>query len=186
MGVGSSEMLFLTQFISNRPQYVVVDRCSSKLVNVISGVPQRSVLGPQLLLLYSMDIFSILKNMLYGYAGNSTLVAIVPCPGERVVLTESLNRDLNRVHMWCDLWGMKSKASKTKTMIVPRSCTIHHQSSPLTLDGTVLKQCAGLVILGMMLMLRMTIRTSSLHFHSCSSESWYHEKVLISHFVDYG
>ena len=81
----------------------MVDGCLSKLVNVMSGVPQRSVLGPQLLLLHSIDLYSILKNMLYGYAGNSTLVAIVPCPGERVVLTESLNRDLNRVCMWCDL-----------------------------------------------------------------------------------
>ena len=38
----------LTQFLSNRVQYVVVDGCHSKLVNVVSGVPQGSVLGPQL------------------------------------------------------------------------------------------------------------------------------------------
>ena len=43
----------LTQFLSNRSQYVVVDGYYSKLVNVVSGVHQGSVLGPQLLLLYT-------------------------------------------------------------------------------------------------------------------------------------
>ena len=49
--------------------------------------------------------------------------------------------------MWCYLWGMKLKASKTKTMIVARSRTIHTQSTPLTLDGTVRKNSGDLVIL---------------------------------------
>ena len=35
----------LTQFLSNRSQYVVVDGCRSKLVNVVTEVPQESVLG---------------------------------------------------------------------------------------------------------------------------------------------
>ena len=36
-----------------------------------------------------------------------------------------MNRDLNRVSVCCDLWGMKLNASKTKTMIVSRSRTVH-------------------------------------------------------------
>ena len=44
----------------------------------------------------------------------------------------------------CDLWGMKLNANKTKTMIVSRSRTMHPQSSPLTIDGTVLKECGDL------------------------------------------
>ena len=39
VGVGSSVPSVLTQFLSNRSQYVVVDGCRSKLVNVVSGVP---------------------------------------------------------------------------------------------------------------------------------------------------
>ena len=59
-----------------------------------------------------------------------------------------MNRDLNRVSVWCSLWGMKVNASKTKTMIVSRSRTVHPLLTPLTLDGTVLKESADLVILG--------------------------------------
>ena len=39
-GVGGSVLSVLTQFLSNRSQYLVVDCCRSKLVNVVSGVPQ--------------------------------------------------------------------------------------------------------------------------------------------------
>ena len=57
-------------------------------------------------------------------------------------------RDLRRVSEWCDLWGMKLNASKTKTMIVSRSRTMHPQPPPLTVGGTVLKESDDLVILG--------------------------------------
>ena len=53
VGIGGSVLSVLTQFLSNRAQYVLVDGCRSKLVNVVSGVPQGSVLGPLLLLLYT-------------------------------------------------------------------------------------------------------------------------------------
>ena len=103
----------------------MVDGCRSKLVNVVSGVPQGSVLGELLFLLYTSEPFSILKNKLIGYADYSTLIAIVPSPGLRVAVAVSLCRDLVKVSAWCDLWGMKLNASKTKTMIVSRSRTMH-------------------------------------------------------------
>ena len=87
----------LTQFLSSRSQHVVVDGCRSKLVNLVSGVPKGRVLDPQFFLLYTTELFSIVENMLYGCADDSTLVAVVPSPAERVAVTESLNRDLNRV-----------------------------------------------------------------------------------------
>ena len=82
-----------------------MDGCRSKLVNVVSGVLQGSVLDTLLFLLYTSDLFSILENKLIGYADDSTLTAVVPSPGVRVTVADSLNRDLIRVNAWCDLWG---------------------------------------------------------------------------------
>ena len=89
-----------------------------------------------------------MENKLYGHADDSTLVAVVPSPGERVAVSESMNRDQNKISVWCDLLGMKLNESKSKTMIVSRSRTVHPQLTPLTVDGTVLKESADLVILG--------------------------------------
>ena len=54
VGIGGSVLSILTQFLSNRSQQVMVDGCRSKLVNVISGVPQGCVLG-QLLLFWKIS-----------------------------------------------------------------------------------------------------------------------------------
>ena len=124
MGIGGSVLSILTQFLSNRSQQVVVDGCRSKLINIVSGVPQGSVLSPLLFLFY------ILKNKLIFYADDSTLIAVVPSPDVRVAIEESLIRDIGRVSEWCDLWGMKLNASKTKTMIVSRFHTMPNAMHP--------------------------------------------------------
>ena len=105
VGIGGSVLSILIQFLSNRSQHVMVDGCQSKLVNAVSGVLQGSVLGPVLFLLYTSELFSILENKLIGYSDDSTLMAVVPSPGVRVAVAESLIRDLGRVSEWCDLWG---------------------------------------------------------------------------------
>ena len=83
-------------------------------------------------------------------------MTVVPSQGVRVAVAESLIRDIFRVSEWCDLWGMKFNASKTKTMMVPRSHTMHLQSPPLTIIRTVLKESDDLVILGVTFDSKMT------------------------------
>ena len=62
-------------------------------------------MGPLLLLLLTSELFSILENKLIG--NDSTLIDVVPSPGVRVTIAESVISDLGRVSEWCDLWGMK-------------------------------------------------------------------------------
>ena len=84
----------------------------------------------------------------------------------RSAVSESINRYLRRVSVWCNLWGMKLNASKTKTMIVSRSRTVHPQLTPLTLDRAVLKESADLGLLGVTFDGKMTFEK---HLRSVSS-----------------
>ena len=74
----------------------MVDGCRSKLVNVVSGVPQGSVLGPFLFLLYTSELFSISENKLMGYADDSTLIKVYTTTGipTRVVGTYFCGKNL--------------------------------------------------------------------------------------------
>ena len=86
-----------------------------------------------------------------------------PCTADRVVVTESMNRDLNKVNVWCDLWAMKRNVGKTGTMIVSRSHTVYPRLTTLTLDGTVMMESANLVIFGVSFDAKMTFEN-----HLCS------------------
>ena len=65
----------------------------------MSGVPQGSVLGRLLFLLYTSELFSFLENKLIGYADDPTLIAVVTSKGVPVTVAQSLNRALARVNV---------------------------------------------------------------------------------------
>ena len=122
VGIGGSVLSVLTQFQSNRSQHVMMDGCRSKLVKVVSGVPQQCFV-PVIVPLGHLGALFHLENKLIGYADwlYSTLMDVMSSPGFRVIGAESLIPDLGWVSEWFDLCGMKLNASKTRTMIVRRS-----------------------------------------------------------------
>ena len=63
---------------------MVVDGHYSEWRDVISGVTQGSVLDPLLFILYTHDMWFGLENMLVAFAGDATLVAVVPSPDYEV------------------------------------------------------------------------------------------------------
>ena len=121
-------------------------------------------------------------------------MALVTSPGVRVA-AESLISDLGRVSEWCDLCMMKLNKGKNNTMIVSRSSTMHTQSTPLTIGGTVMKESHDLVILGVTLDSKMTLEK---HLRSVSRaasqrfgvlrKSWrvFHDRSLLGNcFLDF-
>ena len=59
---------------------------------------------------------------------------------------------------WCDFWGKRLNPSRTETIIVSGSHTIHLQSPPLTVGGTLLKESDDLDILGLTVDYKMSWR----------------------------
>ena len=66
VGIIGCVLSILTQFLTNRSQHVMVDGCRSKLVNILTGVPQGSGLGRHCSPCTLRRIFCILKNKLIG------------------------------------------------------------------------------------------------------------------------
>ena len=108
VGVGGTVLSVISQFLSGRRQCVLVDGGLSSFVDVVSGVPQGSVLGPLLFILYTADLFSIIDNLLVGYADDATLIS-ARRPANKVSVSNSLQCDIDKISNWCSRWGMLVK-----------------------------------------------------------------------------
>ena len=126
--------------------------CSLRF-DVVSGVPQGSVLGPLLFLLYIADLPRLLQNELVGYADDSTLLCRIPHPRDRLSVAASLN-DLAVISDWCSRWGMLVNPSKTRGMLI--SHTVEPLFPDLVIDGSVVEMVSECKILGVILDSKVT------------------------------
>ena len=114
-------------FLSNRTQKVIMDNSCSDEVAVTSGVPQGSVLGPILFLLYVNDLPDKMKCKVRMYADDVVLYTDVKS-NEKFHFT--LQADLDELSRWCKDWKMSinikkcaiMRMSNCKSAVVPRYC----------------------------------------------------------------
>ena len=69
----------------------MVDCAASEGIQIISGMPQGSVLGPLLFILYTSKMFELIENRLFAYADDSALLAVDRKPADRPAVAASLN-----------------------------------------------------------------------------------------------
>ena len=148
-GVGGLILKVFQNFLSSRTQRVKVDGVCSSSIDVVSGVPQGSVLGPLLFLLYIADLPRLLQNELIGYADASTLLCRIPHPRDRSSVAASLNDDLAVISDWFSRWVMLVNPSKISgclyLVLVQLSLCL------LEIDGSVIEMVSELKILGVIL-----------------------------------
>lgn len=101
---------FLKNFLSERKQRVKIDGSVSSFSPVLSGVPQGSVLGPLLFLIYVNDLPECLNACeMKLYADDSKLFTSV---SKIENFSVELQADLNEVVQWCHTWQLKINAGK--------------------------------------------------------------------------
>jgi len=107
-GIGGYTLQWIKHWLSNRRQRVFVNKTFLEWGEVTSGVPQGSVLGPVLFLVYINDIDLGLVSKLSKFADDSKLCKHISSDKDR----EALQQDLDRLDQWSQKWQMQFNADK--------------------------------------------------------------------------
>jgi hypothetical protein len=99
---------WIKSFLHNRQQRVIVDGVLSELVRVTSGVPQGSVLGPFLFLVYINDIGDSISSHIKLFADDTLMFSSL----ENYNSVLSFQNDLSKLESWAHQWKMEFNPSK--------------------------------------------------------------------------
>ena len=97
-GIRGTTLAWFTNYLSGRQQYVAFNGVSSNLLAIKCGVPQGSILGPLLFLLYINDIINTTSLVSFILFADDT--NIVYCHDELDTLVHTLNHELPKVSTW--------------------------------------------------------------------------------------
>ena len=111
-----------------------------------AGIPQGSILGPVLFLMFIDDLASQLEKDIQLFANDSTLHIAIRNTFDRIICSESLQCDLNKIEALADSWCVTFNASKTEEMIISRKRSQNHP--PLHFMNKELQPTNGITRLG--------------------------------------
>ena len=97
MGITDELYYLLENYLSNRSQRVLLDGKASSWRPVLAGVPQGSILGPLLFLIYINDLPNELKSNAKLFTDDTSLFTIVK---DKNKSANMLNNDLRRISKW--------------------------------------------------------------------------------------
>ena len=113
-GITGKIQEWVKSFLSQRKQHVGVRSAQSEWADVISGVPQGSVLGPILFVIYINDLPDIVSSTTKMFADDTKIYNKIDknnSSGE-----EKIQQDLDRLQEWSDTWLLRFNATKCKSM----------------------------------------------------------------------
>ncbi len=150
MNMSSSVINWFKSYLSERSQSVNIGGTISKVLSVNTGVPQGSILGPLLFIVYTSDLpFCIAPNCnLFMYADDSTLT----CSSSNInIIESSLNTALTSFHNWCVRNKLALNATKTKCMLIGTRQKISNVNLNVCIAGSRIEnvksyKCLGVII----------------------------------------
>ena len=162
-GLNDNLLFLLSSYLSNRRLFVEYRGFKSTEYPATSGVPQGSILGPLLFILFINDINTKLSSRLLLYADDCKLFGNVNCLQDCL----SLQNDLCELKKWCDGNALPLNVSKCKYM------SFHKKRNPFefmyAIDATPLTKCTTFKDLGVIFDPKLSF---SCHINTVATESY--------------
>ena len=115
-GIEDEALMWFNTYLTNRKQQVAINNSKSDFQRISCGVPQGSILGPLLFLLFINDLPLYTSHVFTDlYADDTTLYDVQDSMEQ---IENNLQSALNNLHIWCRGNGMILNSTKTKVMLV--------------------------------------------------------------------
>ena len=172
--INGTLLKFLVNYLENRKQCVVIGGAKSGLLPVTSGVPQGSILGPLLFVIFINDMINCISpgTNIALYADDTKIWRKIQKWGDHDILQQ----DINKLYEWSVNNKMKFHPQKCKVLIVTLQSlntiwdiVFPFQTYYYHLNGTVLEFTSNEVDLGVMITTRLSWRDQCLALFSKAS-----------------
>ena len=136
-------------YLNGREQFVFYNSCESQLKDIICGVPQGSILGPLLFILYVNDVTNT-SNVLdfIMFADDTTILYSHENIESKINL---INKELEEVSNWFKANKLSVNASKTNYMIIGTKHMTRTKADGVNLDSTILERVQQTKFLGVII-----------------------------------
>ena len=142
-GMGNSIINWIEQWLKDRRQRVVVDGEVSSWKSVLSGVPQGSVLGPILFLVYINDLEEGVTGKILKFADDTKLFRKVKEIGDK----QNLQDDIDKLVKWSEKWQMLFNFGKCKCLHTGSGNTgMNYEMGGTVLSKTVKEKDLGVTM----------------------------------------
>ena len=120
-GIRNQVLCLFKNYLSSRSQYISMGEIKSSLRNINTGVPQGSILGPLLFLIYINDIHTVSNKFDYIlYADDTTLVSntsTFKSHNNQLTISKNINIELLKISDWIAVNKLSLNAKKSKYIL---------------------------------------------------------------------
>ena len=145
-GVEGNEFNWFTNYLTSRKQRVSLDGTYSDWANISKGVPQGSILGPLMFLVFVNDLPDIVDTCTVNlYADDTTIYYSNKDPK---LVQSTINSDLENIVSWIEMNGLKMNVNKTQMMTLQRKSTKPAEAITVKIRGEEITHLNSIKYLG--------------------------------------
>jgi hypothetical protein len=166
-GIRGIVLDWVRSYLSKRQQFVKLGSSRSVCLDIACGIPQGSVLGPKLFILYINDICSLSKLLKMVLFADDTNIF---CSGENLQqLVKDVTKEINKLKIWFDSNKLSLNLNKTKIMLFG-NCNMNIQVN-IQIDGVIIDRVHENKFLGVIIDDRISWKSHINHVQSKLSRS---------------